>query len=189
MNGFDFSEVKATKVMCVPEAVARSYQRGRKHKKNPWPWYVYGKKFFKELGAGFRTIDGKEEMLLHDVVYEVDEYVPCSMYRRRTIGLKAIKVLNDIPELKHEINNYDDEDVWRPPEIHLVTALGMCLIRCQQIEHYIAHSFLLGISKEQKRKYHTINDLRAGWKKKNFGKHASLHARSLGNTASCKSQL
>jgi hypothetical protein len=28
---------------------------------------------------------------------------------------------------------------------------------------------LLGISKKQKSKYHTINDLRAGWKKKTLG--------------------
>ena len=108
-------------------------------------------------------------MLLDDVVYDVDEYVPCSIYRRRTIGFKAVEEFNSIPELAHEIRNYDDEDIWPKPEIHLVTALGICLIRCQQIEHYIAQSFLLGISKKQKRKYTTINDLRAGWMKKTLG--------------------
>jgi hypothetical protein len=108
-------------------------------------------------------------MLLDDVVYEVEEYVPCSMHRLRTIGSKAIDELNSIPELAHEINNFDDEDVCGRPEIHLVTALGICLIRCQQIEHYIAQSFLLGISKKQKEKYLTINDLREGWKKKTLG--------------------
>src|SRR5580692_3621769 len=86
MNGFDFSEVKAIKVTCIPEDVAHAYQRGRRHSRDPWPWYVYGKKLFKELGAEFRTIDGKEEMLLDDVVYEVDEYIPCGMHRQRTIG-------------------------------------------------------------------------------------------------------
>jgi hypothetical protein len=45
----------------------------------------------------------------------------------------------------------------------------MCLAHCQQIEFYIAHSFLLGISKEQKKKYRTINDLRRGWEKKTLG--------------------
>ena len=53
--------------------------------------------------------------------------------------------------------------------MHLITALGMCLATCQLIEHYIAHSFLLGISKRQKRKYKTLNDLKDGWKKKTLG--------------------
>lgn len=169
MNGFDFAEVKATKITSIPDHVIRSYQRARGYRKHPWPGYVYSKNFFKKMGAEFRTINGKEEMLLDEVVYEVDEYAPCAIYRRRTIGFKAIEEFKNIPELVHEIDNYDDEDIWREPEIHLVTALGMCLIRCQQIEHYIAQSFLFGISRNQKRKYETINDLRAGWRKKTLG--------------------
>jgi hypothetical protein len=43
------------------------------------------------------------------------------------------------------------------------------LATCQQIEHYIASSFLLGISKKQKQKYKTINDLKEGWKRKTLG--------------------
>jgi hypothetical protein len=65
--------------------------------------------------------------------------------------------------------DYEEEDIWHEPEIHLVTALGICLIRCQQIEHYIAHSFLFGISKRQKKKYVTITDLTEGWEKKTLG--------------------
>lgn len=153
MNGFDYSEVKATKILRIPETVVRSYQRRRKYKKSPWPWYAYGKRFFAGVGAEFRTIDGKEEMLLDDTVYHIDEYIPCSIHRQRTVGFRAVEEFNSIPELAGETHHYDDEDIWLEPEIHLVTALGMCLIRCQQIEHYIAHSFLLGISKKQKQKY------------------------------------
>jgi hypothetical protein len=166
MNGFDIADVHATKIMRLPEAVGNSYKKQKEYKEHPWPSYVYGKKFFKALGAQFRTIEKKEEMLLENVVYEVDEYVPCSIYRRRSIGFKAVEELRKIPEL---VLKYDDEDIWKKPEIHLITALGMCLVRCQQIEHYIAQSFLLGISQKQKRKYETINDLRAGWKKKTLG--------------------
>jgi hypothetical protein len=45
----------------------------------------------------------------------------------------------------------------------------MCLATCQLIEYYIVNSFLLGISKQQKQKYETIDDLRNGWKRKTLG--------------------
>jgi hypothetical protein len=169
MNGFELTGVEATKIMRIPERVVRACKREKTYKKHPWPWYVYGKRFFEGLGAQFRTIDNREEMLLCDVVYAVDDYRPCGIHKQRSIGIRAVEELCRLPELADAIHDYDDEDIWNGPVIHLVTALGMCLIRCQQIEHYIAHSFLLGISKEQKAKYNTINDLRAGWKKKTLG--------------------
>lgn len=97
-------------------------------------------------------------MLLGDVVYAVDEFVPCSMYKKRSIGSRALaEIEREIPDPKH-----DNEDIWQGPVIHLITGIGICVVRCQQIEHYIANSFLLGASKKQKRKYETINDLREG---------------------------
>jgi hypothetical protein len=169
MNGFDFSEVEAVRILTIPEKVVRSYQRNDNYKQNPWPWYVYGKKFFEGIGAEFRTVEGKEQMLLDETVYGVEEFVPGAMYQSYNIGRRAVDEFNSLPDLVDEIHNYDDEDIWLEPEIHLVTMLGMCLIRCQQIEHYIARSFLLGISKKQKAKYETLNDLRAGWSKKTLG--------------------
>ena len=59
----------------------------------------------------------------------------------------------------------------------------MCLVRCQQIEHYISQSFLLGIFKKQKEKYQTINDLRAGWKKKTFGNMLQSIEEALGDSS------
>jgi hypothetical protein len=164
MNGFDLVEIKATKIMPIPERTERSYRLGEEYKEKPWPWYVYGKKFFEGLGAQFRTVEGQEEMLLGDIVYEVDEYAPCYIRKARDIGQKALDELEAIAGLE-----YHDEDAWPGPEIHLMTALGMCLARCQQIEHYIVNSFLLGISKKQKSQYSTINDLKEGWKKKTLG--------------------
>src|SRR5207244_4141921 len=80
-------EVRATEVRRVPEKVQLSYA---KRKSVAWPWYVYGKAFFRGMGAEFRRIDGKEEMLLQHVVYDVEDYVPCSICRSRNIGIKAI---------------------------------------------------------------------------------------------------
>jgi hypothetical protein len=164
-NGFEIDFAKATKIMCIPKQVENSYKRQEAFKRRPWPGYVYGKKFFEGLGAEFRTNEKQEEMLLGDVVYVVDDYVPCSMYRQRSIGSKAIaEIEREIPDPKH-----DDEDLWNGPVIHLITGIGICVVRCQQIEHYVANSFLLGASKKQKKRYETIDDLRNGWRKKTFG--------------------
>lgn len=167
MNGFDPDQVHAIKIMRIPETVERRFNKKSKKSDHTWPWYIYGKAFFQAISASFRRIDGKEEMLLDDVVYEVDEYVPCFIYKRRSIGRRALSELREEPGLAEY--PYDDEDVWESPTIRLITMLGMCLARCQQIEHYIAHSFLLGISKKQKAKYNTINDLIKGWQKKTLG--------------------
>jgi hypothetical protein len=166
MNGFDLDSLNAVKILRIPKQVEDSYKKTKSYRQKPWPNYVYGKKFFASLGAEFRTIDRQEEMLLEDIVYDVEEYVPCSVHKSREIGVKATAELFNDPELALE---YDDEDIWPGPEIHLITMLGMCLVRCQQIEDYIARSFLLGVSKKQKSQFKTFNDLRVGWKKKTLG--------------------
>jgi hypothetical protein len=163
-NGFEIGFAEAIKIMRVPRRAEISYKKGIDYKR-PWPSYVYGKKFFEHLGAQFRKNEKQEEMLLQEVVYIVDRYAPCGMIKARSVGAKALAELErEIPDPKH-----DEEDIWQAPVIHLITALGICLVRCQQIEHYVAQSFILGISKQQKRKYKTIDDLREGWKRKTFG--------------------
>lgn len=37
MNGFDFSEVEATKILTIPDKVVRSYQRGESTRKDHGP--------------------------------------------------------------------------------------------------------------------------------------------------------
>ncbi|WP_332655938.1 hypothetical protein [Brevundimonas sp.] len=165
MNGFDFDEVEADYIQEVPDEVARRYIRNLKPKDRRWPWYVYGRAFFEGLGADFRTIGGKQEMLLGDVVYEVTEFIPCGIERMRSIGRKATDELKAMDSGEGRIE-YDEDDEWFGPDVHLITMIGMCLVRCQQIEHYICESFILGISKKQKKKYNTINDLRDGWRKR-----------------------
>jgi hypothetical protein len=84
-NGFDVEDVRAIKIMRIPHRVEVSY--GKKGNRK-WPWYVYGKEFFDKLGAQFRAVDGRNEMLLCDVVYSVEDYRPCSIFRERSIGQK-----------------------------------------------------------------------------------------------------
>jgi|GEM_PF-2684860 len=167
MNGFDPAEVQATRILRIPPEVESFCKRQKEFKEDRWPSYARGKRFFEKLGAQFRTVGGKQEMLLEDIVYGVEEFGPGGICQLRSIGFKAIEELSKDPVLQGL--EYDDEDVWPGPEIHIITALGMCLARCQLIEHYIANSFLLGISKKQKSKYRTINDLREGWKRKTLG--------------------
>ena len=163
-NGFDAGHVRATRVMRIPQDVEISY---RKTNNRGWPWYPYGRAFFEKLGAQFRTANGTREMLLGDVVYEIEDYVPCSIVRARSVGQRAVSELTSDPELAQY--PYHDEDRWEGPVIHLITALGICLATCQQIEDYVSKSFLLGVSKIQKQKYKTLNDLRDGWKRKTLG--------------------
>ncbi|MET3580256.1 hypothetical protein ABID19_003294 [Mesorhizobium robiniae] len=163
------SEVIAERILSIPEKVVRNYKKQDHYKKNPWPWYIYGRRIFKDLGAEFRNIESKEEMLLCDIVFSVDDYRPCGIEKERSIGHRAVDELRRDPGLSDLVNNYDEEDVWNGPVIHIVTMLGMCLIRCHQIENYIVNSFLLGISKKQKLKYKTLDDLKEGWKRKTLG--------------------
>jgi hypothetical protein len=116
-NGFEIDFAAATKVIRIPKGVENSYKRQEEYKKRKWPGYVYGKKFFEDLGAKFRTNEKQQEMLLCDVVYAVDDYVPCEIYRKRSIGSKAlVEIEREIPDPKH-----DDEDIWHGPVIHLIT--------------------------------------------------------------------
>lgn len=167
MNGFDPSQVSATRIMRIPKPLERSYGKEMRLKGRRWPGYVYGKSFFQRLGAQFRKVDEQEEMLLDEVVYSVDEYIPCGIVKQRSIGGRALSELRGVPALANY--EYHRDDIWNGPERHLVTALGICLLHCQQIEHYISESFLLGVSKKQKAQYATLNDLRAGWKRKTLG--------------------
>src|SRR5207244_4748461 len=98
-------------------------------------------------------IDGQEEMLLDDVVYV---WFGDSLTKERSIGSGALNELRNDPALLQYES--EDQDNWHPSQLHLLTMLGISIARCQEIEHYIAHSFLLGIGDSQKRKYSTFED-------------------------------
>jgi hypothetical protein len=166
MNGFDLDEVAAYRICGIPRDLAEVYQATEAYAKRPWPWYLYGKEIFDGVGAEFRTVDGQEEMLLRDVVYSVQEYKPTFITALRDIGPMGMKKLTDeIGELPED----RDDAIWVGRDIHIATMLGMCLVRCHQIEDYISKSFILAVSDKQKRKYQTIRDLQIGWRKKTLG--------------------
>lgn len=161
--GFAHDEVMVERVLSITIAQEQSYRRRCKKDQNlkRWPWYA-DQWLLQKVGAQFRDIDGCNEILIDDIVYTTGSERPI---RPRTVGKKAIKQLMEDPTLR----NYGEEDIFSPSQMHLYKLLGICIARCQEIEHYIAHSFLLGISEKQKRRYDTINDLTEGWKKKTFG--------------------
>jgi len=161
MNGFDHGDVNATKVVRVPKGIEKMFVRRQTRapkEHHPWPWYA-NRWLLGKLGAQFREIDGLEETLIDDTVY--------SGAGARPVGKKAIIDLRS----DALVSNYkrSREDTWDASQSQLLTMLGMCIARCQQVEHYIAHSFILGISKQQKSRYETINDLIKGWKRKTLG--------------------
>jgi hypothetical protein len=116
----------------------------------------------KKLGAEFRTVDSREEIKIKDLVFSngIDGPIP-----PRSIGAKFLTEFSADPSF----SEYGEKDRYAPSQIHLLSMLGICVARCQEIEHLIAHSFILGISDKQKRRYKTINDLVEGWKKKTLG--------------------
>jgi hypothetical protein len=81
------------------------------------------KDLIRKTGRAVRTVDGKQEMLLAEVVYAVEDYVPCSITKKRSIGHKAGSELRSIRQLgKFE---YHEEDIWDDGTIRLITGLGM----------------------------------------------------------------
>jgi len=164
MNGLAPNDVHAIRIARIPTSVEIRFNKQNQRGRPQWPWYVYGKAFFEALGAEFRVIDSKDEMLLQEIVYCVEEYIPCGIIKERSVGKKAIAELTNLSDQE---GLEFDLDIWKEPRIH--TILGICVARCQQIEYFISEAFLLGISKQQKVKYRTINELRASWERNTFG--------------------
>lgn len=157
MNGFDINEVGAHHVCRIPEAVAEPLLSKYKKKKIEWPWYGWAD-LLKKLGAEYREIDGRQETLIDGTVYS-GGYVP------RVIGARFLREFTKNKTLA----SFGEEDHYSDRQNILFTLLGICIARCQEIEHYIAHSFILGVSMKNKNKYTTINDLISAWKRKTLG--------------------
>lgn len=157
MNGFEADEVGAIHVCRIPESVAKRQLAIYKKDKVNWPWYGWDD-LLKKLGAEFREVDGRHEILINDVVYSQGE-------RPRVIGTRFLKEFSR----DKVIASYGEEESFTDRQQILFTLLGVCIARCQQIEHYIAHSFILAVSAKEKSKYKTIEDLTRAWKRKTLG--------------------
>ena len=168
MNGFDPDWVKAERVCVIPKSVEEEYFAKEKES-HPWPWYIYGREFFAGIGADFREIDGQLQMLLDEVVYEVDEFVPCSMRRAYTVGRRAIDDFDDVPEFSEYALKYKDPDYLGSIAPFVFEMLGRCLYRCQEIEKNLSESFIFYIPERNKPEGETLNDVRKKWQKLTFG--------------------
>lgn len=116
-----------------------------------------------KLGARWRIIDGKEQMLLLDTVYTYNEEGERCTY---TIGAKA--VLGDRSRnIKFDFKNYSMFDDGM--EKILYEMMGIATKECHEIEYYFSNSFIFAVSEKQKKKYNTINDFLKGWSKKTLG--------------------
>ncbi len=163
MNGFDADDLTVHRVKSIPIEIMRAYERRRRKDSElpSWPWYP-NEWFLKKLGAQFRVLDGREEALIDDVFYTTNSQ---RSIKPRSIGAKGLR------EMQKELidkNVKEPEDSYTRPQSYLLTMLGICVARCQEIEYLIAHSFLFGISDKQKQQYKTVKDLIEGWKKKTF---------------------
>lgn len=157
MNGFEADEVGAVHVSRIPESVAKRQLAAYKKDKVTWPWYGWDD-LLKKLGAEFREVEGRHETLVEDVVYSQGR-------PPRAIGRRFIKEFRQ----ERAFAEYGEEDRYTSRQNILFTLLGICIARCQQIEHYIAHSFILAVSAKEKTRYKTIDDLTRVWKRKTFG--------------------
>lgn len=155
-NGFDQDEVGAVHVCSIPEPLARRKLAEYRKERISWPWYGW-EDLLKKLGAEFRQLVDRHETLIDGVVYS--QGMP-----PRRIGRRFIEDFHADPMLA----TYGEEDRYSERQNILFTLLGLCVARCQEIEHYIAHSFILAVSAREKRRYATINDLVHAWKGKTF---------------------
>lgn len=174
MNGFDSTDVAATRVMDIPdrfEAIVdekfrewsreHAPQQANRNDLHFWPGYA-DKWLLEELGAQFRKIDDTDQVLLRDVVYLRGANGECSTY---SIGAKALSERNkSLPVY----NNYDNEQYIDISET-IQQAMGLALTECQEIEWLFSKSFIFGVSEKQKKQYSTFDDFFDGWGKKTLG--------------------
>lgn len=161
--GFEPNELLVEQVASLLATIVRSFHKRqtKKGKAKLEPWYT-DDELLEDIGAEFREIDGKTETLVNEVVYTTNSgyTVP-----PRMIGERFLRDLKS----QSWYQEYGDEDVYDERQQLLMTMLGICVARCQEIEHLICHSFIFAVSDRKENEDRTINDLRAEWKKKTLG--------------------
>jgi hypothetical protein len=162
--GFEASDLTVGRVKRIPTPLALAWERrsAREGNRNAWPWYA-DRWLLRKLGANFRERENLSETLMDDVVYTrgADHSIP-----PRTIGRRY---LNEFRAVKM-FTSYGHEDKYSSSRMTLFTLLGICIARCQEIEHLVAHSFILGaLAPSERRGNSTISELIQRWKRKTFG--------------------
>lgn len=176
MNGFENQDLRATRIMDIPdkyEILANRKFRdwSKKHDYNKhldvenliaWPYYA-DKWLLDELGAEYRTIEGKEEILINDFVITSDNIYP--------VGVRAMQELAELTGVKFpDISNVSYEGMRKT----LDNMLGICITTIHKIENYITDSFIFAIGNEKYGEF-TIKEVTKLWKRKlTFGKLIKL---------------
>lgn len=162
--GYCADDAISLKAASIPTPKARKFFMRSSAAQNipPGPRHADGK-LIKSLGGDQREIDGVIETKFGDLVFTTgsDYIVP-----PREIGRTFLKNLQRM-DLYTQIG---EEDSYDAGQRILFELMGVCLSRCQEIEHLIAHSFIFAVSDPEKDRYTTITHWIDGWKKKTFGR-------------------
>jgi hypothetical protein len=161
--GWDDSEVSARKVLSIPHQIELAYSRRLSKKKSAHAWPNYADDWLlSKLGAATRDREGLLETLLDGVVYTRGSDGPTPP---RSVGSRAVRELKNHPVL----GQYGEEDNWTRQQEVLLTLMGVCLARCQEIEHLLANSFIFALGDNRRRAYKTIGEMQRAWKRKTLG--------------------
>lgn len=175
-NGFEDQEVQVTRIMDIPdeyEMLANSKFRdwSKKHDYNKyldidnliaWPYYA-DRWLLDLLGAEYRMIEEKEEILINDFVISTNSIYP--------VGVRAMKELAELTGDKFpNISNVSYEGMRST----LDNMIGICITAIHKIEKYITDSFIFAIGNERYGEY-SIKEVTSLWKRKlTFGKLIKL---------------
>lgn len=162
--GFDRDDVHATRAKAIPKKILNDWEkrRSKNSHRQPLPWYADAW-LLRRLGASFRDREHLSETLIDDVVYTNS---PNGPVRPRVIGRRHLTEFRAIKAFQR----YGHEDHYSQSQMTLFGILGICVARAQEIEHLIAHSFVLGaIAESERRKNQTIGELIKSWKRKTLG--------------------
>ena len=174
-NGIEWSIIKAERIIEVPERYDKienylwiRWSRINAPKQAKIPnvhrrAYYPDRWLLERLGAKWRIIDEKEQMLLLDTVYTHNEAGECITY---SLDIKSL--IEGLDEnIKIDLEDYSvlEDDI----ETILYEMMGIATKECHQIEYYFSNSFIFAVSENQKKKYKTINDFTKGWSKKTLG--------------------
>lgn len=162
--GYCADDAISLKVVSIPTSKAKTFFKRSSVTQNspPGPRHADGK-LIKSLGGKQREIDGVIETKFGDLVFTTgSDYIvlPREIGRTFLNNLQRMDLYTQIGE----------EDSYDAGQRILFELMGICLSRCQEIEHLIAHSFIFAVSDPEKDRYTTITHWVDGWKKKTFGR-------------------
>lgn len=175
-NGFEDCDLQVTSIMDVPDKYEilanRKYRDwSEEHGCNKhldlnnliaWPYYAE-RWLLDKLDAEYRTIEGKEEILINDFVITSNNIYP--------VGVRAKKELAELTGDKFpDISNISYEGMRST----LDKMIGVCMTTIHRIENYITESFIFAIGNEKYGEF-TIKEVTHLWKRKlTFGKLIKL---------------